>query len=75
MIQHGVVGQNRKLNQHLIDFRITVPPHGDNLLLVKVQHLRYFSGIITLWQWISWTMIQEIAKYDHLIGLLLGCFI
>jgi hypothetical protein len=66
----GIVAQNRKLQQHLVYFRIAVASYGDDSVCSFVQFLSDCHRIKSFRQTVPWTVVQEVSAQAEHVALL-----
>ena len=66
----AIVRQDRKLQDHLVNFRIAVSSDAQDFLLHGIQKADHFLRIIFLWQVVPGAMVEDVAEQKQPVSLL-----
>ena len=69
MENRRVVAHDRKVEKHLIDFRVAVAADGDDLLLLCVHERCEIGWFIADGQHVARTVVEVVATEDEIIGV------
>ncbi len=66
----SVVGQDREVEEHLVDFAVAIAPHCDDGAGECVEAVGHGRGIQSRRQTVAWPVVEEVTeKEEHLAAL------
>lgn len=69
LIQDAVVGKDREIKDHLVDVRIAVAAHAENVFFHSVEKVDDFFGSISFREVVAGTVIEDIPQKQQFIRL------
>ena len=70
-----VIADAGELEHHLVDFCIAIAARGHDGTCALVEHSGNAFGVVALGLFVSWSVIQNVAEQNNLVGsLLVGRF-
>ena len=61
-----------EVQDHLVDFRVTIASHAQKIVLQRVQHIDDFFRIIVTWKIITRSVVEYVAEKDDPFGFFLS---
>ncbi len=70
-----VIAHAGELEHHLVDFRIAIAACGHDGICALIEHGGNAFGVVALGLFVSWSVLQNVAEQNNLVGsLLIGRF-
>ena len=73
-INQSIIGENRKIQYHLINLRLAISSDAENIVLHFVEHCNNLFWCILFGQIVSRAVIKHIAEKDKPVGLFFFIF-
>ena len=67
--EHAVIGEDREGQHHLVDLRVAVAAHAENLFPPLVQHGQHLLGRVFVRQIVARAVVEQVAQQHDALRL------
>ena len=65
--EHAVIGEDREGQHHLVDLRVAVAAHAEDLIPPLVQHGQHLLGRVFVRQIVARAMVEDVAQQEQAV--------